>query len=125
MRRLALGLLALAAAAPAPALGFALEPAYRPVVDAAVARGFEGVVLATDATDIRCERAVGKVDRAKGREHRTVDRWPLASVTKQVVATLMRQELAGRLWLRADVDFGEPWQGKGLGYDLASAASFA
>jgi len=88
----ALALLALAAASPAPPLG--------PVVDAAVAKGFEGVVLTGDAREVSFERAVGVADRATGRAHRVGDRWPWASVTKQVVATLVMQEVEqGRLTL--------------------------
>ncbi len=85
-------LLASTAAAPPPA------PALGPVVEAAGAKGFEGVVLSADATTIRFERAIGLADRGSAREHRTTDKWPWASVTKQVVATLVMQEVErGRL----------------------------
>ncbi len=89
---LAAALLALTAAAPTPALA--------PVIDAAVAKGFEGVVLAGDANSVTFERAMGFSDRSTKRPHRVSDRWPIASVTKQIVATLVMQEVdAGRLRL--------------------------
>jgi len=91
-RWLIAGLLGLTAAAPLPALG--------PAVDAAAAHGLEGVVLARDADSAIFDRAVGMANRETGGARRMDDAWPIASVTKQIVAVLVMQEVdAGRLRL--------------------------
>jgi D-alanyl-D-alanine carboxypeptidase len=91
-RWLIAGLLGLTAAAPLPALG--------PAVDAAAAHGLEGVVLAGDADSAIFDRAVGMANRGTGRAHRMDDAWPIAPVTKKIVAVLVMQEVdAGRLQL--------------------------
>lgn len=89
------------------------------VVDSAAASGFAGVILiaplrpGADAP-ARYARSVGVADRATGRPHALADRWRWASVTKQVTAVLVMQEVdAGRLALDAPVarylpDFGSP-----------------
>lgn len=62
--------------------------------------GFSGVVLAGDATGTRYRRAIGFADAATRRAHRAGDVWRWASVTKQITAILVMQEVErGRLAL--------------------------
>lgn len=75
-------------------------PAMAGPLDAAVAgaqlQGFAGEILVTDARQVIYATAVS----APGRPHRRGDLWRWASVSKQVTATLLMQEVeAGRLGL--------------------------
>ena len=66
--------------------------------------GFSGLVAASDADGVYFERAVGYADRERRRPHRTSDRWPWASVSKQVTAVLVMQQVdRGRLKLDAPI----------------------
>lgn len=88
------------------------------VVDSAAARGFSGVVLVGTAgaagDAVLYERAVGLADREAGRPVRVDDVWRWASVTKQVTAALVMQQVdSGRIALDEPVtrylpDFAGP-----------------
>jgi CubicO group peptidase (beta-lactamase class C family) len=66
--------------------------------------GFSGLVAAGDADGVYFERAVGYADRERRRPHRLSDRWPWASVSKQVTAALVMQQVdRGRLKLDAPI----------------------
>lgn len=68
--------------------------------EVAVAAKFEGVVLAGDATGVVEAVTLGVADRETARPHRRDEIWPLASVTKQVTAVLVMQDVErGRLAL--------------------------
>jgi CubicO group peptidase (beta-lactamase class C family) len=70
------------------------------VVQAAESAGFAGTILVADADRVLYARAVGLADRAAGRAHTLDHGWRWASVTKQVTALLVMQEVeAGRLRL--------------------------
>jgi CubicO group peptidase (beta-lactamase class C family) len=84
------------------------------VVDSAAARGFSGLVLVATAPrwpagtpagapapdTVLYERAVGLADRTTGRPLRVDDVWRWASISKQVTAALVMQQVdAGRLTL--------------------------
>jgi CubicO group peptidase (beta-lactamase class C family) len=70
------------------------------VVQAAESAGFAGTILVADADRVLYARAVGLADRAAGRAHTLDHPWRWASVTKQVTALLVMQEVeAGRLRL--------------------------
>lgn len=92
-------------------------PAMDAVVDRAVAQGFAGVVLVSDAHATTYARAIGMADVEAGRPHRLEERWPFASVTKQVTALLVMQQVAqGRMALEAPIsayvpDFKSPSAG--------------
>jgi CubicO group peptidase (beta-lactamase class C family) len=94
-------LAALLAAGMAPAAHPARSPAaLDQVVDSAAARGFSGVVLVGTADAVVYERAVGMADREARRPHRTDAVWRWASVTKQVTAALVLQQVdSGRIAL--------------------------
>jgi CubicO group peptidase (beta-lactamase class C family) len=70
------------------------------VVRAAESAGFAGIVLVADADRVLYARAVGLADRAAVRPHALDAPWRWASVTKQVTAVLVMQQVeAGRLRL--------------------------
>ncbi len=70
------------------------------VVDSAAARGFSGVVLVGTADAVVYERAVGMADREARTPVRADAVWRWASVTKQVTAALVLQQVdAGRIAL--------------------------
>ncbi len=74
--------------------GFA--PAMDTAVGGVAAKGFAGEIGVTDQTDVLYDRAVS----APGRLHKPGEIWRWASVTKQLTATLVMQEVAaGRLAL--------------------------
>lgn len=56
-------------------------------------RDFRGVVLVGDEQRILFETSVGNAEDATGRVHRVDEIWPWASVTKQVTAVLIMQEV--------------------------------
>lgn len=117
---------ALLAACPAsPALAQAAQDtraALDAVVERAAAGGFSGVVLVGSAgaagDSVLYERAVGMADREAGRPMRADGVWRWASVTKQVTAALVMQEVdSGRIALDAPVTrylptFGGPTGGQ-------------
>jgi CubicO group peptidase (beta-lactamase class C family) len=122
-RALALGALLGGAAGRAPAQGrpasaAALAPTPHPALDrvmqAAESAGFAGTVLVAGPDRVVYARAVGLADRAAGRPHTLDEPWRWASVTKQVTAVLVMQEVeAGRLGLDRTVaevlpDFAGP-----------------
>lgn len=63
------------------------------VADTLTARGFAGVIVAMESAGTRTSLARGLASRTPARAHRTAQAWPLASVTKQVVAVLVMQEV--------------------------------
>lgn len=72
------------------------HPALEAAVDAAAAKGFAGEVAVTDRASTVYDRAVS----APGDPHSPGETWRWASVTKQITATLVLQEVAaGRLGL--------------------------
>jgi len=74
------------------------------VIDAAQRDGFGGVVAVGDAKGLRYERAAGFADRERRRPHRLDERWLWGSVSKQVTAVLVMQEVErGRLALDSPV----------------------
>ncbi len=80
----------------APAHAQSLETAAA----AAHANGLSGVTLASRAGGIVTEIALGQSNRRTQRAHQTSDIWPWASVTKQIAAVLIMQEVErGRLSL--------------------------
>lgn len=69
-------------------------------VSSAAEHGFRGVVLLGDQRRILFQEAVGNADDETGAAHRVGEIWPWASVTKQVTAVLIMQEVQrGRLSL--------------------------
>lgn len=67
-------------------------------------RGFRGVILVGDQERILSEYAVGNADDAAGRAHRVDEIWPWASVTKQLTAVIIMQEVErGTLSLDATI----------------------
>ena len=89
-----------ALAAPAQA---ADDPAFARTVAVARAAGLAGEIVLTDADGTIGDEVLGLADRA-GRLHRAGERWVWASVTKQIAAVLVMQEVqAGRLSLEAPV----------------------
>jgi CubicO group peptidase (beta-lactamase class C family) len=94
--------------APAPSLGPAFDRAAA-VVEAA---GLPGELVVTDASGEVRAAAFGMADRAANVANRVGQRWLWASVTKQVTATLVMQEVGnGRMALDAPIgryllDFG-------------------
>ena len=115
----------LAACAAPPALAQA-APGTRAALDAVVERaaagGFSGVVLlgsvGAAGDSVLYERATGLADREAGRPMRADQPWRWASVTKQVTAALVMQEVdSGRIALDAPVTrylpgFGGPTGGQ-------------
>ncbi len=76
------------------------HPALDRAVRAAAAAGFAGTVLVADARRVLYARAVGLADRAAQRPHALDETWRWASVTEQVTAVLVMQQVeAGRLLL--------------------------
>ena len=59
-------------------------------VDAAAHQGLAGEVLIADTTHVFYARAIS----APGRPHKSGERWRWASVTKQLTATLVMQQVA-------------------------------
>jgi len=107
-------LLCLVALAPTAALGAqtpALEAALSAEVRAAHAAGtFDGLVLVAVGDRVVLRTAIGLADRAGKRAFALTDRIPLCSVTKQLTATLVMQEVgAGRLSLDGPVSTWLPW----------------
>lgn len=98
MKRIAA--LSLAVALAAAAFAATTEP-LDAVIDAAAARGFSGVVIAGDRTDQIYARAVASGPSGPAS---TDALWRWASVTKQVTAVLVMQQVeAGRIDLDASV----------------------
>jgi CubicO group peptidase (beta-lactamase class C family) len=92
------------AAAPGAQAPSATAAAVDRVVAAAESAGFSGVVLVADRDTVRYARAVGLADRGRRRPHALASVWRWASVTKQVTAVLVMQEVdAGRLSLESTV----------------------
>lgn len=95
-------------AGPAPSLDTAFDRAAA-VVKAA---GLPGELVVTDAAGAERSAAFGMADRAANKPNRVGQRWLWASVTKQVTATLVMQQVAaGRMALDAPIgrylpDFG-------------------
>jgi CubicO group peptidase (beta-lactamase class C family) len=76
------------------------HPALDRVVQAAESAGFAGTVLVASSDSVRYARAVGLADRAAPRPHALDQPWRWASVTKQVTAVLVMQQVeAGRIGL--------------------------
>lgn len=78
----------------------------------AVARAanVSGEVALGDAGGSMFDQATGLADRERGRHHRSGARWLWASVTKQVTATLVMQQVeAGRLVLDQPIRAYLPW----------------
>ena len=71
---------------------------------AGAAQGFAGQVLVGQGGEVAYERVSGLADRSRKVPHRAGALWPWASVTKQVTALLVMQEVeAGRLDLDTPV----------------------
>lgn len=69
-------------------------------ISAATAAGAAGEIALADLTGVVADSAFGLADRARGRGHRIGARWIWGSVTKQLTALLVMQEVsAGRLSL--------------------------
>jgi D-alanyl-D-alanine carboxypeptidase len=86
-----------ALAAPTPA---ALQQAF----DAATTRGFAGEVLVGDTRAVRFHAVAGLADAQKKRAHHKGQLWRWASVSKQVAAALLMQQVdAGRVALTENV----------------------
>jgi CubicO group peptidase (beta-lactamase class C family) len=96
-------------AQPAPpgsplASGASASVALEQVVRTAESQGFAGTVLVATADSIVYVRAVGVADHASARAHTLDVPWRWASVTKQVTAVLVLQQVeAGRLRLDQSV----------------------
>ncbi len=88
-----------------------LELALAAEVRAAHTAGtFDGLVLVAVGDRVVLRTAIGLADRATKRAFAMTDRIPLCSVTKQLTATLIMQEVgAGRLALDAPVATWLPW----------------
>ncbi len=71
-------------------------PAVARVVASATSQGFAGEVLVGDATDVLFVEAVGLADREHHASHRAGALWRWASVTKQVTAALVMQQVDAR-----------------------------
>jgi D-alanyl-D-alanine carboxypeptidase len=72
--------------------------------DAATARGFAGEVLVGDPQAVRFHAVVGMADAQKKRPHQKGQLWRWASVSKQVAAALLMQQVdAGRVALTDNV----------------------
>ena len=76
------------------------EPAAKVIADAAARGTFSGVVVIAQHGKVLLARAVGQADRAAGKPMRVDTTFRLASLTKQVTALLvMQQVVAGKLRL--------------------------
>ncbi|QLC25251.1 beta-lactamase family protein [Parasphingopyxis algicola] len=109
IRRFA-ALLALCGLATAGAAQTAPAPILDPAQIGALAenRGFSGVILISRGDTIIYERAFGNVRPGDGEPHNLDARWRWASITKQIVATIVMQEAAaGRIDL--DAPIGRYW----------------
>lgn len=86
---------------PAPSLG----PAFDRTAAVVKAAGLPGELLVTDATGAERAAVFGMANRTSNKPNRVGQRWLWASVTKQVTATLVMQEVAhGRMALDAPID---------------------
>ena len=65
-------------------------------VDAAIPNGFAGAVIIADGATVRYERAFGMADRERRIPHSIAEVWRWASVTKQVTALLVMQDVEAR-----------------------------
>ena len=100
MRFILMLMAALVASAPAVADGPAAPPTFLQATEALRAAGFKGVVAVGDANGPVISAAIGEASYAPLRKHRIDEIWPWASVTKQVTAMLVMQEVErGRLSL--------------------------
>ena len=88
------------AAAPASSL----DPAFDRAAAVVEASGLPGELVVSDAGGAERAAAFGMADRAANKPNRIGQRWLWASVTKQVTATLVMQEVArGRMALDAPI----------------------
>lgn len=85
--------LALAALAMTTGAAVAAPTPLDSAIQAAAEHGFAGVVLVTDRKGVTYSRAIGLADRARDRPHTVDEVWPWASVTKQVTAYLVMQQV--------------------------------
>lgn len=107
MRRLALAVFVCAASSAAAQTADSLTARLDRIVDAAHAAGtFDGVVLVGRGDRVVYERAVGLADRAWNVPNTLETRFPWASVTKQVTATVVLQ-LVGEGRMTLDTSVGE------------------
>ncbi|GAC1408565.1 MAG: hypothetical protein NVSMB69_10110 [Novosphingobium sp.] len=80
------------------------------VLAVARAANVSGEVALGDAGGSMFDQATGLADRERGRPHRSGARWLWASVTKQVTATMVMQQVeAGRLVLDQPIHPYLPW----------------
>ena len=80
------------------------------VIAVARAANLSGEIALGDADGTRFDSAIGLADREQGRPHRSGARWLWASVTKQVAATLVMQQVeAGKLALDLPIRAYLPW----------------
>ena len=114
MRSLLLSLLVATAAAAQPA--DSLTARLDRIVDAAHAAGaFDGVVLVGRGVETLYSRAVGEADRAWSIDNTAETRFPWASVTKQVTATVVLQ-LVGEGRIALDTPVGDVLPGLRAGH---------
>lgn len=73
------------------------------VTDALVAQGFRGAIISGDTEQVRFARAVGLANLATKRPIALTDSWPWASVSKQVTALLVVQEVE-----KSTIDLDQP-----------------
>lgn len=92
--------IAVAVALPARAQVPPARDAIARAIRAATAAGAAGEIALADQQGVVADGAFGLADRARGRRHRVGARWIWGSVTKQLTALLVMQEVsAGRLSL--------------------------
>ena len=92
------------AGAPIPAKAPSLDPAFDSAAAVVKAAGLPGELIVTDAGGAERTAAFGVADRAANTPNRIGQRWLWASVTKQVTATLVMQEVTrGRMALDAPI----------------------
>lgn len=92
------------AGAPSAAPGSSLDPAFDRAAAVVKAAGLPGELVVSDAGGAERAAAFGMADRAAHKPNRIGQRWLWASVTKQVTATLVMQEVArGRMALDAPI----------------------
>ena len=92
--------IAVATALPAHAQLPPARDALARAISAATAAGAAGEIALGDLQGVVADSAFGLADRARGRGHRVGARWIWGSVTKQLTALLVMQEVrAGRLSL--------------------------